>query len=275
MKLNRKDELLLRDRALNVRRETLRIHGIAQGTRIASSLSPVEILVVLYYGKVLAFDPANPSWPGRDRFIVSKGHGSISLYPILSELGYFDKSELAIVCQKGAILGAIPDPHIPGYETINGSLGHGLGVASGVALALRNANRTEKVFVLVGDGEMYEGAMWEAIMFAGQHRLDNLIVILDNNKACMLDFCKNVIDLEPIDKKVKLFGWNVKRVDGHNIGKLHNALTSFKEAPTGKPSLLVADTIKGKGIQELETDPLSHTKNINPKDIELHIERLQ
>lgn len=275
MKLHRQDKLLLKEKALSVRAETLKIHGLAQGTRIASSLSPVEIFVVLYHGGILSYDPLNPMWAGRDRFIVSKGHGSISLYPILSGAGFFDKRELGIVCQKGAIAGAIPDPHIPGYETINGSLGHGLGVACGVALALRARNRSERVFVLLGDGEMSEGSVWEAIMFAGHHRLDNLIVILDNNKACMLDFCKNVIDLEPIEKKVRLFGWTVKRVDGHDIGKLYDAMSTFKGQSTGMPKFLVADTIKGKGVPSLETDPLSHTRNIHPDDIEAAIRGLQ
>ncbi|MBF0516166.1 MAG: transketolase [Nitrospirae bacterium] len=275
MKLNRQDKLTLKDKALEVRRETLRIHGTAQGTRIASSLSPVEIFVVLYYGKILAYDPANPQWPGRDRLIVSKGHGSICLYPILGDLGFFDRRQLDIVCQKDAILGAIPDPHVPGYETINGSLGHGLGVACGMAIALRAQRRPQKVFAILGDGEMSEGSVWEAIMFAGHHRLDNLIFIVDNNKACMLDFCKNVIDIEPIEKKIKPFGWTVKRVDGHDIGKLHAALSAFKDQSTGKPIFLLADTIKGKGVAELETDPMSHTRNIHPGDIEAVIGRLK
>lgn len=265
----------LKEKALWVRKETLNIHRIAQQTRLASSLSCVEIFVGLYYGKILNFNPSNPKWEGRDRFIISKGHGSISFYPILADLGYFKIKELKRVCKPGSFLGAIPDAIIPGYETMNGSLGHGLGVACGISLGIKRKNRPEKVFVLLGDGELYEGAVWEAIMFAGEHKLNNLIAIIDNNKVCMLDYCKNVLDLEPIEQKFKLFKWIVERVEGHNIEQLYNSLKRLKEDKNLKPKLLIADTIKGKGVLSLENDPLSHTKNIPPEDIDRVIEELK
>jgi transketolase len=265
----------MKEKALWVRRETLNIHRIAQETRLASSLSAVEIFVALFYGGIIKFDSKNPGWDGRDRFIISKGHGSISFYPILAELGYFDMEELSRVCKEGAFLGGIPDPVIPGYETVNGSLGHGLGVACGIALALKRKNKKEKVFVLLGDGELYEGAVWEGIMFAGEHKLDNLILIIDNNKICMLDYCKNILDMEPLDEKFKTFKWAVDIVDGHDIAKVYASLIELKEDSGGRPKVLIANTIKGKGVPSLETDPMSHIKNIMPEDIDAAIEGLK
>lgn len=265
----------LKDKALWVRKETLNIHRIAQETRLASSLSAVEIFVALFYGGIINFDPKNPRWEGRDRFIISKGHGSISFYPILADLGYFDIQELKRVCKDGSFLGGIPDPIIPGYETVNGSLGHGLGVACGIALALKIKSKTEKVFVLLGDGEMYEGSVWEGIMFAGEHELDNLILIIDSNKACMLDYCKNIINIEPLDEKLKTFRWAVDTIDGHDIAKVYASLIKLKEDNGGKPKVLIANTVKGKRVPLLETDPLSHIKNIKPEDIDAVIEGLR
>lgn len=261
----------LKDKALWVRKETLNIHRIAQETRLASSLSCVEILVVLHYGKILSFNPSNIKWEERDRFIISKGHGAISFYPILADLGYFNKEELSRVCKEGSFLGGIPDCIIPGFETTNGSLGHGLGVACGMTLALERKNRNEKVFVLIGDGELYEGSIWEAVMFAGEHKLDNLILIIDNNKVCMLDYCKNILDLEPLNEKFKVFKWDVEAVNGHDVNQLYNTLIQFKGNRNNKPKVLIANTVKGKGIPSLETDPLSHIKVLKEKEIDTAI----
>ncbi len=269
------DIQFMKDKALWVRKETLNIHRIAQETRLASSLSAVEIFVALFYGKIISFDPKNTRWEERDRFIISKGHGSISFYPILADLGYFDMQELKRVCKEGSFLGGIPDAVIPGYETINGSLGHGLGVACGVSIALKRKNRDESVFVLLGDGELYEGSIWEAIMFAGEHKLDNLVLILDNNKVCMLDYCRNILELEPLEDKFKTFKWAVETVDGHDINQVHASLKKLKENKGGKPKLLLANTIKGKGVPDLETDSLSHIKNIRPEEIDKAIEGLK
>lgn len=265
---------LLREKALWARRETLKIHRIAPETRIASSLSAVEIFVTLYYGKILIYDSKDTQWEGRDRFIISKGHGAISFYPILADLGYFDPKELNRVCQEGTFLGGIPDSIIPGFETINGSLGHGPGVACGIALGLKRKRRNESVFVLVGDGELYEGSMWEAIMFAGEHHLDNLIMILDNNRVCMLDYCKRILDLEPLDEKFRVFRWDVRTVDGHDIEALFSALVELKGERNGRPKLLIADTIKGKGVKSLEIDSLSHIKSLKPAEIDKILEDL-
>lgn len=270
-----KNTEFLRKKAVWVRKETLNIHRIAQETRIASSLSCVEIFVTLFYGKILNFNPSNISWKERDRFIISKGHGAISLYPILADIGYFDKQELSRVCKEGSFLGGIPDSIVPGFETINGSLGHGLGVACGISIALKTKNRNENVFVLLGDGELYEGSVWEAIMFAGEHKLDNLVVVLDNNKVCMLDYCKNILDMEPLEEKFKAFKWDVKVINGHDVEQLYNTLFTMKEERDNKPKLLIANTVKGKGVPRLETDSLSHIKSLASNEIDEIIAELQ
>jgi len=268
MSKKKKTFKFLKDKARWVRKETLRIHKIACETRLASSLSAVEIFSVLYYGKLVKFNAKNIMSKARDRFIISKGHGAISFYPILADFGFFPKENLNRVCKEDCILGGIPDSVIPGFETINGSLGHGLGVACGIALALKKRKRRETVFVLVGDGELYEGSVWEAVMFAAEHRLDNIVLIVDYNKVCMLDFCKNIIDLSPLDEKFRVFKWDVKIVDGHNVEELYMSIKSFKKTAEGLPKVLIANTIKGKGVPRLEIDSLSHIKNLTSEEAE-------
>jgi transketolase len=264
----------LKNKADWLRKETLKIHKVSAETRLASSLSAVEIFTVLYYGNILKFDAKNTDWPGRDRFIISKGHGAVSLYPALADLGFFGRDELMRVCKEGSFLGGIPDPVVPGFETINGSLGHGLGVACGMCVALKLRKRKEKVLVLIGDGEMNEGSVWEAIMFAGQHKLDNLVLIIDNNKICMLDYCRNVIDLDPLEGKFLSFKWNTKSVDGHSVTRLHAALNSLKKYRGKKPTVLIANTIKGKGVSILENDSLNHVKSLKAEEVDAVISRL-
>ncbi len=275
MKTRNKILNFLKKKSIFVRKETLRIHGIAPETRLASSLSALEIFTVMYYGKILNFNPRDTNWPDRDRFIISKGHGAISLYPVLADLGFFDKKELDRVCKEGSFLGAIPDPIIPGFETVNGSLGHGLGVACGISLALNRQKKKEKVFVLLGDGELNEGSIWEAVMFAAEHKLNNLIAIIDNNKVCMLDYCKNVLNLEPLSNKFKAFGWDVRSVDGHNLRLLYDILMKIKQSKRSKPIVLIANTIKGNSVPSLEKDSLSHVKNLSAKEVHSIISTLK
>ena len=252
------DSNFLKDKAHWVWRETLAVHRRAPETRIASSLSPIEIFVALYYGGVLRFDPRVPLAEERHRFIISKGHGSICMYPILADLGFFPAEELDRVCRAGGILGGIPDPIIPGYETINGSLRHGLGVASGCALGLQCKDAPQQVFVLTGDGELHEGACWEAIMFAGQHRLDNLNLIVDNNKIAMLGYTDDIVSMGSLRERLESFGWDVAQVDGHNVTETQGALLAMKEKRQQRPKALIAHTIKGRGVPGLENAPLSH-----------------
>ena len=257
----------LRAKADWVRRETLKVHASAQETRIASSLSCVEIFTALYYGGLLRHRPHDPAWAGRDRLIVSKGHGAISLYPILADLGFFDKAELGRVCMAGGLLGGIPDPGVPGFETINGSLGHGLGVGAGMALALKRKGMENRVFVLTGDGELNEGSVWEAMMFAGHHGLDNLTLIIDANRVCMLDFSSRVLDMEPLEAKLNAFEWEAATVDGHDVREVSEALSAASHSQSRRPSAIIARTVKGKGAARLEGDPLSHVRNLRPDEV--------
>ena len=248
----------LREKADWVWRETLAIYRRAPETRIASSLSAIEIFVALYYGGVLEFEPIDPRWDQRDRCVISKGHGSICMYPILADLGFFPAEELQRVCKAGGILGGIPDPIIPGYETINGSLGHGLGVASGMALGLKRNGKKQSVFVVSGDGELHEGANWEAIMFASQHELDNLNLIVDNNHISMLGFTDDIVSHNGLSSRLEAFGWKCSEVDGHDVQAVQEALLNLKATASDQPKALIAHTLKGRGVPGLENEPLSH-----------------
>ena len=248
------------------------LHGRAPETRVASSMSCIEAFVALYYGGILKFDPAFPSWNGRDRFIISKGHGSISMYPILADLGFFPKEELERISKSGSFLGSIPDPIIPGYETVNGSLGHGIGVGCGMAIGLERGKSSANIFVMVGDGELYEGSNWEAIMFASHHKLDNLTLIVDHNKISMLDFCEKIIDHGSLAEKFKVFGWAVKSVDGHDLEEIHEALSASRKERNSQPKVVIAHTIKGKGAGSLENDKLSHIKSLSKVQIDQLLE---
>ena len=261
---------LMRNKAHFLRKEALKLHKLAGETRIASTLSAIEIFVVLYYGRVLSFSE-DFEWKDRDRLIISKGHGSFCIYPILADIGYFDKSELQKMGRANSILGAIPDSLIPGFETTNGSLGHGLGVGCGIALALKRKNCSQKVFVVAGDGELNEGSMWEAIMFASYHKLDNLILIIDNNKISMLGHQKDIIVNTPFTDRFKSFDWETNKVDGHDVENLFNALIAAKKN-CGKPQVVIAETVKGKGVAVLEDKPLCHVMSLNPSEIDATLE---
>ena len=266
------DPINLRDKARWVWRETVAIHRRAPETRLASSLSSVEIFVALYYGEVLRFDSTNPLIETRDRCIISKGHGSICMYPILADLGYFPVEELQKVCHTGGILGGIPDPVIPGYETINGSLGHGLGVGTGIALGLTRKGSDRSVFVVTGDGELHEGANWEAIMFASQHKLDNLNLIVDNNQISMLGYTDDIVSHHSLSARLGAFGWDCHEVDGHDVLAVQAELLKMKRIHGGKPKALSARTLKGRGIPGLENAPLSHIINPKPELIDALLE---
>jgi transketolase len=223
----------------------------------------------LYYGGLLRFDAKNPRDENRDRCIISKGHGSICMYPILADLGFFSIDELQKVCQTGSFLGGIPDPVIPGYETVNGSLGHGLGVGTGMALGLKVKKSDRNVFVVTGDGELHEGANWEAMMFASHHGLDNLHLIVDDNKISMLNHTKKIISHDPLLGRLEAFGWECREVaNGHDVTAVKEALSEMKTQANGKPKALIAHTKKGRGIPTLEDAPLCHIMNPKPELID-------
>lgn len=256
----------LKDKARWVWHETVRVHTRAPDTRLASSLSSVEIFTALYYSGVLKFNPQNPRDDSRDRCVISKGHGSICMYPILADLGFYDLSELERVCQPGSFLGGIPDPVIPGYETVNGSLGHGLGVASGMALSLKRRGREERVYVVCGDGELHEGACWEAIMFAGHHRLNNMTMIVDNNSICMLGYTDTVLSHDGLATRLGAFGWSVHRVDGHDADVVARVLLETRGGD--RPVAIIADTVKGRGVPSIENRELCHVIDAKPSELQ-------
>ena len=263
----------LREKSHWVWRETLAIHRRAPETRLASSLSSVEIFVALYYGGVIRFNPLQPLAEDRDRCVISKGHGSICMYPILADLGFFPMEELQRVCQTGSFLGGIPDPVIPGYETVNGSLGHGLGVATGMALGLKRKGMRRSVFVVSGDGELHEGANWEAIMFASQHKLDNLNLVVDNNGISMLGYTDDIVSHGRMIERFSSFGWDCLDVDGHDVEAVQAALSKMKGVEKNKPKALIARTLKGRGVPSLENAALSHIMNPKPELIDRLLEQ--
>lgn len=263
----------LKEKVEWVWRETLAINRRSPETRLASSLSPIEIFVALYYGGVLAFDPVEPYAERRDRCIISKGHGSICMYPLLADLGFFHMEELHRVCQPGSFLGGIPDPVIPGYETVNGSLGHGLGVGTGIALALKRKQAKSSVFVVVGDGELHEGSNWEALMLASHHKLDNLHMIVDDNRISMLGFTDEIVSHGNLADRLVAFGWTCHEVDGHDVDLVYDALSGLKRQKEGKPKALIAHTVKGRGVPGLENAELSHIMNPKPELIDQLLEQ--
>jgi len=197
------------------------------------------------------------------------------MYPILADLGFFPMDELLHVCEAGSFLGGIPDPVIPGYETVNGSLGHGLGVAAGIALGLKRKGCDRNVFVVVGDGELHEGANWEAIMFASQYKLDNLHLVVDDNRISMLGYTDDIVSHGPLATRLRAFGWDSLDVDGHDILAVHAALLQQKGQTAGKPKALIARTLKGRGVPGLENAPLSHIMNPKPELIDSLLEKNQ
>ncbi|MCC9078801.1 transketolase [Litorilinea aerophila] len=254
------ENLSLEELAHKIRRHTIEMTHRAKASHVGSSLSMVELLVVLYT-KILRVDPTNPDWPERDRFILSKGHGCASYYAVLAEMGFFPVEWLETFYQNGSRLaGHATHTYVPGVEISTGSLGHGLSVAAGMALAAKRDGKSYRVFCMLSDGECDEGSVWEPILFAPQHRLDNLIAIVDYNKIQSLGRVEEVIDLAPLADKWRSFGWAVREVDGHNFGEIEAVLSQLPFEP-GKPSCVIAHTVKGKGVSFMEDKLLWHYRS--------------
>jgi transketolase len=237
------------------------VRGIAGGRRghIGSAFSLVEILRVLY-DDVLRYDPGNPTWPQRDRCILSKGHGCLALYAVLVDKGFFPAAELEKFCKKDGILGGHPEAHkVPGVEASTGSLGHGLAIGVGMALNARIEKSPHRVFVIVSDGESQEGSTWEAAMYSGKHKLDSLTVPVDYNKQQSYGTTAEVLDLEPFADKWRSFGFGVSEVNGHSVDELRAALVRIPLEPS-KPTVIICHTVKGKGISFCEGNLSWHHK---------------
>lgn len=233
------------------------------GGHIASSFSCVEILVSLYYGNILNIDPSNPDSEDRDRFILSKGHAETVLYAVLADCGFFPAEWIEKYYRKGDCrLGGHPDRIIPGVEITSGALGHGLGIGAGISWAAIKDGKSHLQFVLMGDAECMEGSVWEAAMFAAKHELNNLISIVDRNHIGSLDFTKNYSKLELFAEKWEAFGWDTQIIDGHSFEELINAFQYARSRTSVKPLLIVAETIKGKGVSFMENDPTWHVRAV-------------
>lgn len=232
---------------------------IKAGTgHVTSSLSATDLLVTLYYGNILRHDPRRPDWPDRDRLFISKGQASPLLYAVLADRGYYPRSYLQHFARKNGKFGVHLQRNIPGVEITCGSLGQGFGMATGSALAAKLDRRLPLVFALLGDGECYEGSIWEAAMFAAHNRLNNLIVIIDRNYQCVTDFTENIVALEPLEKKWESFGWRVRRINGHSHRELLDALVGCRSRRATQPLAIIADTVKGQGVDFISCVPLWH-----------------
>ena len=242
--------------AWRIRRHGIEMTHISQGSHIGSILSVSDIVAVLY-ADVANVDPDDPEHDDRDRIILSKGHAGAAVYAALAERGFFDVAELLTHYADGSRLsGHVSHKGVPGVEFSTGSLGHGLSVAAGMAYAAKKDHKSHRVFVIMGDGECDEGSVWEAALVANHYDLDNLVAIIDRNRMQSLDYTVNTITLEPFADKWRAFGWNVIQVDGHDHDQLRAAFEASKSA--AGPSVIIAETVKGKGISFMENDILWH-----------------
>ncbi|HEX3685209.1 MAG TPA: transketolase [Bryobacteraceae bacterium] len=263
----------LSDLARAIRIHSLRMIHSAKSSHAGSCLSMAELLAVLY-GRVLRVDAARPDWPDRDRFVLSKGHAAAALYAALAEKGFFPKSWLRTFYQNGSPLaGHITHCGVPGVEVSTGSLGHGLPLACGMALAGKRDERAYRVFALLSDGECDEGSTWEAMLFAGHQRLDNLVVLVDYNKIQSIGRVEEVLDLEPFADKWTACRWSVREIDGHDVAALERNLAAVPFVP-GKPSCVIAHTVKGKGVSYMEDKLLWHYRSPSEEDLRLALGEL-
>lgn len=262
-----------RQLAKKIRLHAVRMTHLGKSAHVGSVLSVTDILAVLY-GTVLRVDPKNPTWPQRDRFILSKGHAGAGIYATLAECGFFPASKLDSHYQNGSELsGHVSHKKNPGVEFSTGSLGHGLPVATGMAKAAKLDNKAHRVFCVLSDGECDEGSNWEAILFAAHHKLDNLVVVVDYNKIQSLKPVAETIALEPFRKKWLCFGWAVHEVGGHDHDQLQEV---FQKIPfeLGKPNCVLAHTTKGKGVSFMENSVLWHYRTAQGTEFENAIHEL-
>jgi len=268
-----RDARALAELARTVRLRTLRMTHRAKSSHIGTCFSMADLLAVLY-GHVLRVDPARPDWPGRDRFVLSKGHGCAALYAVLAERGFFPTEWLDRFYQDGSNLWGHATHHgVPGVEVSTGSLGHGLGLACGMALAAQRDGHSWRVFTVLSDGECDEGSTWEAALFAPHHRLDNLVAIIDYNKIQSFGTVTQVLDLEPLADKWRAFGWAVREIDGHAIEAIVDVCERLP-LERGRPSCLIAHTVKGKGVSFMEGDLLWHYRSPDPDELRRALQEL-
>ena len=264
----------LRAMCRTVREDIVKMIHKAKSGHPGGSLSATEIMVGLYFGDVLKVDPKNPDWDQRDRFILSKGHVAPVLYSVLARKGFFSVDELATLRQFGSILQGHPHKgHTPGLDCSSGSLGQGLSIANGMALAFKKRGTAQRVYCLLGDGELQEGQVWEAAMFASQNKLDNVCAIVDFNHVQLDGTVEEIKHLDNLPSRWNDFGWNVIELDGHNVEAVVEA---YRLAATVKdrPTVLIAHTVKGKGVSFMENDSNWHGNAPNDEQLSKALEEI-
>jgi transketolase len=262
--------------ALKIRREIVVMIGDAGSGHPGGSLSAVEILVELYFNH-MHIDPKNPTLLDRDRFILSKGHAAPVLYCVMAESGYRDTpvDKLNTLRKMGSVYQGHPDMRfLPSLEASTGSLGEGLSLALGMGIAARLDGRKSRTYVMMGDGEIQEGQVWEAAMAGSFHKLDNVLAIVDNNRIQLDGFVKDIMNIQPLADKWRAFGWHTIEIDGHDFSAIQAALAEA-EATKGQPTCLVAHTIKGKGVSFMENNPKFHGTAPTPAEVKLALQELQ
>ncbi|HZT28316.1 MAG TPA: transketolase [Bryobacteraceae bacterium] len=260
--------------AKRVRREIVEMIGAAKSGHPGGSLSATDIVVTLYFD-VMRHNPANPKWPQRDRFILSKGHAAPVLYATLAEAGYTPVDQLNTLRKLGSMYQGHPDVRfLPALEASTGSLGEGVSLALGMGLAARLNGETWRTYVMLGDGEIQEGQVWEGAMFAAYHKADNICAIVDYNRIQLDGFVKDIMDVEPLADKWRSFGWHVLEIDGHSVPAIRAAFAEAA-ATKGKPTVIVAHTIKGKGVSFMENNPKFHGVAPTPDEVVRALQELQ
>src|SRR5882672_10005477 len=261
--------------ANRLRIEIIKMIGAAGSGHPGGSLSEVELLIALYF-RVLRHNPKDAEWADRDRFILSKGHGCPALYAVLAEAGYIDPALLPTLRKLGSPLQGHPDKRfLPVLEASTGSLGQGISIGIGMALAAKLDKRDYHTFVMVGDGEMQEGQNWEAAMFASFHKLSNLTVIVDYNKQQLDGFLKDILDVKPLPEKFHSFGWDPIEIDGHRFEEVIPALERARANSGDKPTAIIAHTIKGKGVSFMENNPKWHGVAPKPEEVAAAVKELE
>ena len=263
-----------KEKAKHLRADILKMLYLCQSGHPGGSLSTVEMLMALYYNDVMKFDPKNPKWEGRDRLVLSKGHACPALYAVLADLGFFPREDLWTLRKLHSHLQGHPDmKKTPGIDMNTGSLGQGVAVAGGIAMALKQKGSSNRVFAIVGDGEIQEGLVWEAAMSAAHYGLDNLVAIVDFNGLQIDGKNDDVMTVKPIDEKFKAFGWNVVVIDGHDFDQIFDAFDQAR-ACKDKPTAIIAKTHKGRGVSFMEDNPGWHGKAPNAEEAKQAVEEL-
>ena len=273
----KREELVdrLADRAKFARLETVRLTRIAGAGHYTASFSAAELFAALYYAE-LRYRPDEPDWPDRDRFVLGKGHAAIGLYPLLADVGFFDRALLDDYTRLDSAFGDHPDMRkIAGVDFSSGSLGHGLSVSVGMALGGRVQGRAFRVYCMMGDGELDEGQIWEAAMAASQFQVGSLVGIVDRNHLSIDGDTESIMSLEPLAARFESFGWKVYKVDGHDLDAILDVFNALETAAVAPPQIVIADTVKGRGVRRMEGNTEWHVGNLVGADYEAVLHEIE